>query len=644
MILKNILNSKIVWICLIGIITVLIIILCISSKANDTSYAEKEKPEETEETEEEIIFELKGLEEVTIYVGEEYEELGVKALLEDDTDLGNKVLTDGNVDINKVGEYEIDYILTYKNQEKKLTRKVNVIDINIEDINIRINGEEEIYLEVGEEYQELGATASYKNTDLTNEIKINNNINIEQSGNYEISYKVVYGNKEKTITRKVTVLDLDSIFKIDLENLSINVTMDDNYSYIRLPNGTVSSNQVITYVIPGIGNYEFHLFTKNYQEYKKIITVTNEDMESVSPPSESPSTEDPSTEPTGTCEAILKGGKTTVTVKSDSNIEKYSYNGEETNSSIYVTSKYLRTSTVILTGKNGKTTKINCNVKLETLPQITPPSSYQKKYSASSDTLKVNVVYKDGFYLSYIWVKDPINQLKKQLTSGSSKKPAKILETAIKNNKLSNKIVLGFNASSPVNDKYWTSLKKYSEYYLKEPSPLLIYNGKVIINDYKRYPVKRPIYYISQNNELKYISNISSKSQEERKKIFQNVIDSGVQNTFIFRPVLVNNYKVSDFSKNTSDFYKDKARRQALCQLDSNNFILITSKNGESAGKVKLSTLASFAGKLKCKIAANLDGGGSSATFFKKRGTSTVTTVTGGGRDLTSVMYFTELN
>ena len=288
MILKNILNSKMVWICLIGIITVLIIVLCIPSKTNDTSYAEKEKPEETEETEEEIIFELKGLEEVTIYVGEEYEELGVKALLEDDTDLGNKVLTDGNVDINKVGEYEIDYILTYKNQEKKLTRKVNVIDINIEDINIRINGEEEIYLEVGEEYQELGATASYKNTDLTNEIKINNNINIEQSGNYEISYKVVYGNKEKTITRKVTVLDLDSIFKIDLENLSINVTMDDNYSYIRLPNGTVSSNQVITYVIPGIGNYEFHLFTKNYQEYKKIITVTNEDMESVSPPSESP--------------------------------------------------------------------------------------------------------------------------------------------------------------------------------------------------------------------------------------------------------------------------------------------------------------------------------------------------------------------
>ncbi|MBR3661016.1 MAG: hypothetical protein IKN63_03830, partial [Bacilli bacterium] len=79
MILKNILNSKMVWICLIGIITVLIIVLCIPSKTNDTSYAEKEKPEETEETEEEIIFELKGLEEVTIYVGEEYEELGVKA-------------------------------------------------------------------------------------------------------------------------------------------------------------------------------------------------------------------------------------------------------------------------------------------------------------------------------------------------------------------------------------------------------------------------------------------------------------------------------------------------------------------------------------------------------------------------------------
>ena len=49
---------------------------------------------------------------------------------------------------------------------------------------------------------------------------------------------------------------------------------------------------------------------------------------------------------------------------------------------------------------------------------------------------------------------------------------------------------------------------KYPIYKNKESLPLLIYNGKVIINDYQNYPVSGRIFYLDESNQIKYIPNL----------------------------------------------------------------------------------------------------------------------------------------
>ena len=633
--IDRIVNSKISWI-ILGTCLVIMLVVMIYPKSNTDNVLVDGDKYEQEQVEDKIVFKLIGESDVKINLGDTYEELGVIALLNDNTDISSNVEIKNTIDYSKTGKYEIIYTLTYKNIKKELKRIVIVEGINENDVNIKLNGNEIIYLNINEEYDELNASATYKNEDISSEIEIENYIDITKSGEYEIKYKIEHQGIEKEVIRKVIVFDIDKLFSVDKENMVITITLNDNFSYVRLPSGVVNQNEVISYKVPGNGNYEFTIFTKDYKEYKKVVSIEASVEQPTAPITDT-------TAPSGTCEAILKDGKTTVTVKSNSNISKYNYNGVESNSSIYNVDKYLRESNVILTGKNGKTTRIDCKVTMEVLPVNKPSGTI--KYKVESDSLKIYIVEKNGFYLSYIWARDAVNQLKKQYTTSSSKKPADILAIAIKNNNLKNKIMIGFNASPPVNSKYWSDLTKYPEYNLREPVSLMIYNGKVLVNDYEKYTVNRQIYYVDGSNQLKYTMTLKNNTVEERKQIFDDIISAGTQNTFSFNSSLVKDGKALDLTQ-FSDAAKlaEKARRQALCQVDSNNFILATSINGKSAGSIKRQTLANNLAAIGCKTAVNLDGGGSSATFIKKSGTESLTNVTGGGRELTSVLYFTELS
>lgn len=73
-------------------------------------------------------FVLIGSDEVNILKGEEYNDLGYRILSSDGVNLSNYVITYNNVDISKVGSYEIIYKSKYNNISKKLIRKINVYD------------------------------------------------------------------------------------------------------------------------------------------------------------------------------------------------------------------------------------------------------------------------------------------------------------------------------------------------------------------------------------------------------------------------------------------------------------------------------------------------------------------------------------
>ena len=80
-----------------------------------------------------------------------------------------------------------------------------------ENVKISINGEKNIKLDVFSEYQELGATAKLCHLkeceDVTNNIKINTNLDTSKIGNYDVEYQIVLNNKTYLKKRKVSVVD-----------------------------------------------------------------------------------------------------------------------------------------------------------------------------------------------------------------------------------------------------------------------------------------------------------------------------------------------------------------------------------------------------------------------------------------------------
>ena len=79
-----------------------------------------------------------------------------------------------------------------------------------------------------------------------------------------------------------------------------------------------------------------------------------------------------------------------------------------------------------------------------------------------------------------------------------------------------------------------------------------------------------------------------------------------------------------------------KKNRQAICQVNQNNFVLIT------GNELTRNNLIDIMLNLKCQTGTNLDGGGSIALLYKSSKSNEIETIIGNGRDLPEVGYFTE--
>ena len=211
-------------------------------------------------------------------------------------------------------------------------------------------------------------------------------------------------------------------------------------------------------------------------------------------------------------------------------------------------------------------------------------------------------------------------------------KPAEILKNAVGG--LTNKIVLGFNASPPVNGSFYSSWNDNKKYSHREPSHLMIKNGVTLV----KAPTKKPaedlrLYFIDKNNNLQFSEILAGMTADQRAAYYDAVEASGTRNTMTFRPALVKNHAVYTNWVNVTE------EKQALCQLDTNNFVVISTEEGISY-KNFAEYLVQYVG---CATAVELDGGGSTTSLYKAAGTNKITTIYGGGRSLTMVMYFTEL-
>lgn len=144
----------------------------------------------------------------TIYVqlNELYEEPGYTAQFFNQ-DLTDKVISTNNIDVSKLGEYEINYKIKNYFKTSYINRKIVVVDS--EKPNIILSGTNEVTIYINEEYEEPGYMAfDNYDGDITEKVVINNEIDNTKIGEYTVYYTVSdSSNNTVIIPRIVKVIE-----------------------------------------------------------------------------------------------------------------------------------------------------------------------------------------------------------------------------------------------------------------------------------------------------------------------------------------------------------------------------------------------------------------------------------------------------
>lgn len=192
----------------------------------------------------------------------------------------------GNVDTTKIGKYKV----TYTSNVKALNHKKKVIYNVVDDKEPTLNlvGENVIYSNYKDEYKDPGYTAvDNYDGDLTDKVKVDDNININRMGEYKVIYTIEdsHGNKAQTL-RKVIIKDIEkpkiSInrstnsylilgSKIDINSYTATDNLDGDLTNKVKVDGEVNPNKVGLYkviytVSDNSGNEEILETTINVQK------------------------------------------------------------------------------------------------------------------------------------------------------------------------------------------------------------------------------------------------------------------------------------------------------------------------------------------------------------------------------------------
>ncbi len=331
---------------IIGLVILIIVVAGILLFTGNSSNKTSEKN---------IIFKLNGEERIYHTIGEPYNDLGIE-LKENNIDISSKVIVENNVDINKEGTYTVIY--KYNNQI--LTRYVVVKQRD----TFVLLGDEEVYLLINGNYDDPKTSVIYNGVDSSNEVKIENNIDTTNPGDYEITY--TFDKINKTLTRKVHVSDFSDYFKINYDNkespsvtLQIEIDKDKVLKY-QLPNNEQTAENS-TYVVNDNGTYKFIVYDKYGNNIEKTVNITNIFKGTPTPTPQAL---------TASCKAAIKDNKTTITVTANKSITKYIYNNVESKDKTYTFERIVKDNKVTLTDSDNQTKEITCttieeNKKLE---------------------------------------------------------------------------------------------------------------------------------------------------------------------------------------------------------------------------------------------------------------------------------------
>lgn len=647
---------------------ILIIAIVITSFIIYNKLSNKNEPQKIIQDKEEYSVEknlvLFGANTISLNYNDKYQEPGYYAINEKGELETKLVKVQENIDTTKPGTYTITYkyddiertrtiiVLEKENDNEKeeqhqqqetptpSEKEPNKYDANL--LKISLKGSQTIKLNTEESFVEPGYTASYNNINLNNNVLVTSNYIQGKPGNYTVTYTINYNGIQKQIIRGIIVIS--SNLNISLTNTTNSftknyvtikvVTNGSSLSSIKLPNGKTTTSKNFTYKVSKNGTYTFTAYNTSNKEFKKSITINNIDKES----------------PTGTCEATLNNNNTVIKVNAKdaiSGINNYVYKDSNNNLTTLFTNTYTHNKntskniSVQVTDKVGNYTNISCKIIDKSyLPVIKPEANENLIKQEETDSLKIYITKKNNYYVTRIWMIDPYNQINKEDSPNYGSKlykPSTLLQNAMNLYGYQNKLLVGFNASGFYlkNTYDAESVNKYSRYDKTSVGTLVITNGKVIRNVYdKAYKTWYTI-GIDSNNTLRIFEDLKTTNIDEKKKWSQNVISSGIKNTFTFASPLIQNGKRSSITTSMPS-PNSKKNRQAICQVNQNNFILITGK------ELTRGNLIDIMSNLKCQTGTNLDGGSSIALLFKSSSSNQIETIIGNSRELTEVGYFAE--
>ncbi len=203
------------------------------------------------------VITLNGNATVDVNVGGTYTELGATATDNVDGDLTSSIVISGTVDTNTAGVYTITYSVSDSSgNSDSVDRTVNVIEDTTPPV-ITLSGASVIDLNVGDTYNELGATATDNvDGDLTANIIITGTVDTNTAGVYTVTYSVsdTAGNsasEDRTVnvnadtTPPVITLNGASVIDLNVGDIynELGATATDNVD------GDLTANIVITGIV-----------------------------------------------------------------------------------------------------------------------------------------------------------------------------------------------------------------------------------------------------------------------------------------------------------------------------------------------------------------------------------------------------------
>ena len=621
-----------------------------------------------------ISFTLLGDKEMVVTKNAKYEEPGFLAIDQFNKNYNDLVIISGTVDTKTVGNYELTYSLKVDDDEKVLKRKVSVVSEIIDVTKVELL-KSSLLIKIGEK-KKIDVTISPDNaTDkAVTWTSSNKAVATVTSDGYVTGVKE--GETEITVTSKngktskctVTVvadkIDVTEI-KVLKSSLLLKVGGKDKIDVTISPDNATDKSVTWTSSNKAVATVTSDGYVTGVKEGEVEITVTSSDGKSA----KCKVTIDGTAPVINSCTASVSYNATTkkydtkyiVNATDKNNIVKYVHNKKEYKEKEFVVSNDVEDDTVTVYDSVGNSKSILCQyapIEKKSTSKLVSGASYD------SNTLKywIEKPY-DRFTITHIWVKNGYNQIKTELNTdkpGTLKKSADFLESAISKNGYQKKGMIALNASgfimeTKTSDPYWKfSGWKESDYKHSSRSPLIIYNGSVLRDwTMDELPTEKlyTLYGLKSSGYLKFYNYIGgSSSINYNKQLTQKVINDKVKYTFYFNTVLISNY-LNMVANETSSTYTTPDVRQALCQIDRNNFAIVTTlTSNNDSNKLNQNDrnngfshkgMAKKMEELNCREAYNLDGGGSVSLYYKTS-SSQINNIRSSSRKVTDILYFVE--